>query len=423
MDIKDIINKKENNKELSHEELSFVIDNYVKGNITDADMTLFLKSVLKNSMSYKETSDMTEIMLNSGDKLDLSDIKGVKIDKHSTGGVGDKTTLVVAPLVASCGVLVAKMSGRSLGYTGGTIDKLESIHGFKTNLTLEEFKEQIKEIGVAVSGATLNFVPADKKIYALRDVTNTVSSIPLIASSIMSKKLASGADKIVIDVKVGSGALLHILKDARELAHYMVEIGKSHHKEAVCVLTNMDEPLGNAIGNELEVQEAIDTLNGKGPGDFTELVLTLSALMVSLGLNISSADAEDMVKKNLYNGKAYDKFVELVHHQNGRLYLRNNAKTMRINANTSGYLTKIETQKLGECARELGAGRLNKDDVIDNNVGFVLNKKVGDYVEQGDTILTVYYNDKDIKLNSIIECFHIEDKYVKPKPLIYEVIK
>jgi pyrimidine-nucleoside phosphorylase len=423
MNIKDIIEKKNNNQELTHDELAYAINNYVNNNISDNDMTLLLQAILKNGMTYEETSNMTEIMLNSGDKLDLSDIKDIKVDKHSTGGVGDKTTLVVAPLVASCGVKVAKMSGRSLGYTGGTIDKLESIHGFRTNLTLEEFKKQINDIGVAISGATLNFVPADKKIYALRDVTNTVSSIPLIASSIMSKKLASGADKIVIDVKVGSGALLHSLKEARELARYMVEIGKAHHKEVVCLLTNMDEPLGKAIGNELEVIEAIDTLNGKGPGDFTDLVLSLSATMVSLGLNISLTDAEIMVKTNLYNGKAYDKFAELVHAQGGRLYFHNNAKTMRINSLKAGYLTRIETKNLGECARELGAGRLNKDDIINSNVGFIINKKVGDYVEQGDELLTIYYDDKDIALSSILDCFIIEEKYVKPKPLIYEVIK
>jgi len=319
MNIIDIINKKRLKRELTREELEFAINSYLKQETSDAQMSSLLMAICINNMTSNEIFNLTEIFLNSGEKLDLSDIDKVKVDKHSTGGVGDKTTLVLVPLVASTGVPVAKMSGRSSGLTGGTIDKLESIPKFKTDLSLEHFINQVKEIGCAIVSQTGNLVPADKKVYALRDVTGTVESLPLIASSIMSKKLASGVDKIVIDLKVGDGALVKTLDDARVLGNVMVEIGKRYNKEVVCVVTNMNEPLGNAIGNTLEVLEAIETLQGKGPEDLRNVVLTLGSYMVSMSKGITYAEAQKELIENLTNGKAYNKFVEMVHKQGGDL--------------------------------------------------------------------------------------------------------
>jgi len=311
MNIIDIINKKRLKQELSREELEFVINSYLDKKIDDAQMSALLMAICINNMTYNEIFNLTDIFLNSGEKLDLSDINRIKVDKHSTGGIGDKTTLVLVPLVASTGVLVAKMSGRSLGFTGGTIDKLESIPNFKTALTVREFTNQVKEIGCAVASQTGNLVPADKKVYALRDVTGTVESLPLIAASIMSKKLASGVDKIVIDLKVGDGALVKTLDDAKILGDIMVQIGKHYNKEVVCVVTNMNEPLGNAVGNTLEVLEAIDTLKGKGPNDLRNIVLTLGSYMVSMAKGITYSQASKELSENLKNGKAYEKFVEM----------------------------------------------------------------------------------------------------------------
>ena len=423
MNIQELVSKKNEGLELTYEELEYIVTNYVNGNINDSDMTLFLKAVVNKSMTFDETSNLTTIMLNSGDKIDLSNINGVKVDKHSTGGVGDKTTLVLLPLVASCGVKVAKMSGRSLGHTGGTIDKLESIPGFKVELDLDTFINQVNKIGVALASQTGNLVPADKKIYALRDVTNTVSSIPLIASSIMSKKLASGADKIVLDVKVGKGALLENLKDAKTLANYMVHIGNSHNKETVCVLTNMNEPLGNAIGNMVEVEESINTLKGYGPSDLKELVLTLGSIMVSLGLGISIDEAYKMCVTNLENGNAYKKFVELVETQGGKLELINDSKKFSIKSNQSGFITKIDALMLGELVRKLGAGRLHKDDKIDHHVGFILSKKVGDFVLKDEELMKVYLTTKDCRIDDLLKCFTIENDFKEKDKLILEVIK
>lgn len=423
MNIQELVSKKNEGIELTYEELEYIVTNYVNGNINDSDMTLFLKAVVNKSMTFEETSNLTTIMLNSGDKIDLSNINGVKVDKHSTGGVGDKTTLVLLPLVASCGVKVAKMSGRSLGHTGGTIDKLESIPGFKVELDFDTFINQVNKIGVALASQTGNLVPADKKIYALRDVTNTVSSIPLIASSIMSKKLASGADKIVLDVKVGKGALLENLKDAKTLANYMVHIGNSHGRETVCVLTNMNEPLGNAIGNMVEVEESINTLKGYGPSDLKELVLTLGSIMVSLGLGISIDEAYKMCVTNLENGNAYKKFVELVETQGGKLELINDSKKFSIKSNQSGFITKIDALMLGELVRKLGAGRLHKDDKIDHRVGFILSKKVGDFVLKDEELMKVYLTTKDCRIDDLLKCFTIENDFKEKDKLILEVIK
>ena len=423
MNITDIIDKKLKNCALSYAEIKKMVMGYVDGTINDEDMTSFLKAIVKCGMTYEETSDLTKVMLESGKQIDLSCITGIKVDKHSTGGVGDKTSLVLLPLVASCGVKIAKMSGRSLGYTGGTIDKLESIPGFKVDMDQDSFIKQVNDIGLALVSQSGNLVPADKKIYALRDVTNTVSSIPLIASSIMSKKLASGADKIVLDVKVGRGALLEKIEDAKTLAQYMVHIGKSHGKETVCVLSNMNEPLGFAIGNMVEVEESILALKDEGPSDLKELVLTLGSIMVSLGLNIDGQKAYDMCVVNLKNGSAYAKFEEFVKAQNGTLNLINDSKKFSVKAHKTGYITYIDTLKLGELVRHLGAGRVNIDDVVDSRVGFILSKKVGDFVLKDEELLKVYLTSKDCLIRDLLDCFKIENDVCDKEKLILDIIK
>lgn len=424
MTIIDIIEKKKKNKELNYEEIKFFIDGYLDGSIKDYQASALLMAIYFNGMSDEETFNLTDVMLHSGNIIDLSNIKGIKVDKHSTGGVGDKTTLILAPLVASTGVCVAKMSGRGLGHTGGTIDKLEAIAGFNTALSEDQFIKQVNEIGVAVTGQTGNVAPADKKLYALRDVTGTVNSIPLIASSIMSKKLASGADKIVIDLKLGNGALVNTLDDARKLGNLMVKIGKKAGKEVICFITNMDEPLGRNIGNGLEVLEAIEVLKGAGPDDLKELIISLATEMVMLGKNISNEEAKKEVVANLSNGKAYNKFLEFVKYQAGDINKINiSNKIFSMKSNVQGFITSIDTLKLGELVRSLGAGRYSKDDVIDYGVGIVLNKKVGDFVLQNEEILKIYWNSKDVSINDVFNCFRIENDYKEKQPLIYEIIK
>lgn len=422
MTIIDIITKKKNKEELTYEEIKYAVDGYISGEILDYQMSSLLMAITIQGMTDRETFDLTEIMLNSGEKINLDDIQPV-VDKHSTGGVGDKTTLVLAPLVASCGVNVAKMSGRGLGFTGGTIDKLESIEGFNTSIDIASFKEQIKKINVAIVGQMGNLVPADKKIYALRDVTGTVESIPLIASSIMSKKLASGASSIVIDVKVGNGALMKTESDAKILAELLVKIGKKHNKKVVCFITDMEEPLGYTIGNSLEVLESINTLVGKGPKDLTHLVINLATYMVSFGKNIKLEDAYKEVTENLYNGKAYKKFQELVKSQNGDLRkIKISDKVILIKSKEDGYIKNINALKLGEIARILGAGRLNKEDKIDFEVGIVLNKKVGDKIKKGEELLKLYVKDKIVEENEILECFEITKTIEQPTKLIKTII-
>ena len=422
MDILEIIEKKEKNEKLTKEELKYAVDGFLEGKIKDYQMSAFLTEIDLLGLSEEESIDLTNIMLNSGETIKL-DIKPLA-DKHSTGGVGDKTTLIVAPLVASLGVNVAKMSGRGLGHTGGTIDKLESIKGFRTELTLDEFKNQVKKIGIALVGQMGNLVPADKKIYALRDVTGTVDSIPLIASSVMSKKLASGADTIVIDLKVGGGALVENLDEAKELGNLMVKIGNMNGKNTACLLTNMDEPLGYAVGNSLEVLESIETLKGNGPEDLNELVIRLSSLMVSLSKNIPLEEATNQVKENLYNGKGYEKFKEWIRAQGGDLDTIEIAKnTKEITSNGKGYIEKIDALKIGKLARILGAGRLTKDDIINHKVGIVLNKKVGDEVNIGDKLLTIYYEDKEINEKEVLDCFKINTNKVEKPKVIIDMIK
>ena len=422
MDILDIIDKKEKGEKLTKEELQYVIDGYLDGTIKDYQMSALLTEIDLLGLKEEETINLTDIMLHSGEILDLG-FDNI-VDKHSTGGVGDKTTIVLAPLVASLGVKVAKMSGRGLGHTGGTIDKLESIKGFKTSMSLDEFKNQVDKIGIALVGQMGNLVPADKKIYALRDVTGTVDSIPLIASSIMSKKLASGASSIVIDLKVGSGALVNNLDEAKELANLMVKIGHNNNKKTACVLTNMDEPLGYAVGNSIEVIEAINTLKGDGPKDLTDLVIKLGSLMVSMGLNISEEEAEEKVKENLYNGKGYEKMLEWVKAQGGDINNIPLAKhSKEIIAQTDGYISAINALEIGKLSRKLGAGRLTKDDEIDLTVGIILNHKVGEYVQKDETLATVFYNEKEVTDEEILSCFKFSENPVEEPKLIIDIIR
>lgn len=423
MTIIDIITKKKNKENLTYEEIKYAVDEYIKGNIKDYQMSSLLMAITIQGMTDEETFDLTDVMLKSGETIDLDNIQPV-VDKHSTGGVGDKTTLILAPLVASCGVNIAKMSGRGLGFTGGTIDKLESIPGFKTSIDLKRFKEQVKNINVAVVGQMGNLVPADKKIYALRDVTGTVESIPLIASSIMSKKLASGASSIVIDVKVGNGALMKTEGSAKLLAKLLVKIGKKYNKKVVCFITDMDEPLGYAIGNSLEVLESINTLIGKGPKDLTELVIELATHMVSIGKNIDIEEAKKQVIENINNGKAYEKFKEFVKEQEGNLNQIKISKNIEtIKSKKEGYISHINALELGEIARNIGAGRLNKEDNIDFEVGIVLNKKVGDHIKKDEELLKIYYNNKQVKEKEILDCFKITKTQPEKKELIKAIIK
>ena len=423
MDIVDIIVKKENNLELSKEEIDYAVDEYVKGNIDDSRMSSLLTAITINGMTFNETYNLTTSMLESGDKIDLSLIDGIKVDKHSTGGIGDKTTFVAVPLAASLGVKVAKMSGRSLGYTGGTIDKLESIPGFKTVLKPEEFIKEVNDINMAIVSQTENIVPADKKIYALRDYTGNTESIPLIASSIMSKKLASGSDKIVLDVKVGEGAFMKNIDDARKLTRLMVDIGNKHGKETVAILSNMEDPLGYAVGNSLEVKEAIETLKGNGDKNFTNLCVLIAAYMLHLSKSISIEDAIDMVKTNLYNGKGLKKLYEFISYQKGDISkIKESKNIVEIYSNKCGYVTDINSINLSKLVSKLGAGRINKDDEIDHSVGVVLNKKINDKVDINDLLLKVYCNG-EINPQEFIDLFTITENRKDDVKIVLDIIK
>lgn len=392
----DILNKKRIGKELSYKELDFIFNGYLDGTVKDYQMSSLLMAICINGMTDEEIYALTKIFIDSGEILSFDKELGIIVDKHSTGGVGDKTTLVIAPLVASCGVPVVKMSGRGLGYTGGTIDKLESIPGFKVNLTDDKILKQIKKIGVVSSAQTSNLTPLDKVVYALRDVTGTVSSIPLIAASIMSKKIAAGADKILIDVKVGKGALLKNREEAKKLSELMIKIGDFYQREVRCVISDMNSPLGYTIGNTLEVLEAIDVLQGKEYGNaFVDLCIELATDMVSMGKNISKHDAKLIVLESLNKGKAYEKFLELVKEQGGDLSkMILTAKKQKIKANRDGVIKKIDALEAGKLAVYLGAGRRNKDDKIDHSVGIKLHKLVGETVKKGDVLATLYVNSK-----------------------------
>ncbi len=403
MDILEIIGKKRDKLELSRDEIFYFVENYTCGIVTDYQAAALVMAIYINGMSDREITDLTLAMANSGDVLDLSSLGDV-VDKHSTGGVGDKVTLILMPLIASLGIPVAKMSGRGLGITGGTIDKLESIPGYNTSIDIETFMNNVKKHGISLMGQTLNLAPADKKLYALRDTINCTASIPLIASSIMSKKIAAGANKIVIDVTYGSGAFMKNIDDAKKLADIMTRIGRLANKETVCILTDMDKPLGFAVGNNLEVIEAIDVLKNRYiPKDVEEVILELGANMLILANKVNSIDdGKAMILENIKNGKGFEKLVELVSSQGGDVsYLEDTSKFKKakfiksIIASKSGRVLKLDANLVGKMSGYLGAGRIKKDDDIDVSVGFVFKKKNGDIVEKGDILGYIHGNDED----------------------------
>ncbi len=430
----DIIIKKRDGGELTKEEIDFFIQGYTRGEIPDYQAAAWAMAVLLNGMNPQETTDLTLAMIASGDQLDLSQVVPLAVDKHSTGGVGDKTTLVVEPLVSACGLPVGKMSGRGLGFTGGTLDKMESIPGFNCNLTEEQFMRQLKEVGVVLAGQTAELAPADGKLYALRDVTGTVDSIPLIASSIMSKKLAAGAQAIVLDVKTGLGAFMRDLEGARTLARLMVDIARLAGRKAVALLSDMNQPLGFAVGNALEVKEAIETLRGGGPPDFREHCLEVAdQLLVLGGVAEDEAAARPLLEAALADGRAWERFRDLVRAQGGDLaYVDDPSRLPRaaiietVPAPRSGYLAGIHARVVGETAVILGAGREKKGDPIDHAVGIEIHHKVGEYVEQGSPLFTIHANDADRLVEAgkrLMDAHTWSDEPVEPLPLFYGVVR
>jgi pyrimidine-nucleoside phosphorylase len=421
----DLIEKKRDGKELTTAEINFIIEGYTKDEIPDYQMSAFAMAVFFQDMTDRELADLTMAMVNSGDTIDLSTIEGIKVDKHSTGGVGDTTTLVLAPLVAALGIPVAKMSGRGLGHTGGTIDKLESIRGFHVEISKTEFVNLVNKNKIAVIGQTGNLTPADKKLYALRDVTATVNSIPLIASSIMSKKIAAGSDAIVLDVKTGAGAFMKTLADAKELAHAMVSIGNHVGRKTMAVISDMSQPLGFAIGNALEVKEAIDTLRGNGPKDLERLCLALGRQMVYLANKADSLEeAEEMLKEVIRNGKALEKFKVFIANQGGDASIVDHTEKLpqaayqiEVLAEKSGVVAEIVADAIGTAAMLLGAGRVTKESKIDLAVGLVLHKKVGDQVKIGDSLVTIHANRPavDDVIKKIYGNIHIADQGYSPR--------
>ncbi|RUL55092.1 pyrimidine-nucleoside phosphorylase [Lysinibacillus antri] len=429
----DIIEKKRNGEALTTEEIRFFVNGYTDGSIPDYQVSSLMMAIYFQDMNDRERADLTMAMVESGDQIDLSGIEGIKVDKHSTGGVGDTTTLSLAAMVAAVGVPVAKMSGRGLGHTGGTIDKLESIEGFHVEISNEQFIKQVNDIKTAVIGQSGNLTPADKKLYALRDVTGTVASIPLIASSIMSKKIAAGADAIVLDVKTGDGAFMKSLEDAQNLAHAMVQIGNSVGRKTMAIISDMSQPLGFAIGNALEVKEAIDTLKGEGPQDLMELCYTLGSQMVVLGGKASTLEeARKLLEEVVANGAALEVFKKFVVAQGGDASVVDNpdllpqAKyTCEVPAKSSGYVEKIEADDVGVAAMLLGAGRATKESTIDLAVGLVLHKKVGDQVQEGESLVTIHANSEDVTevMNKLYEHIVISKEKVEAPLLIKAVIK
>ncbi len=430
----DLIVKKRDGGELSHEEINFMIDGYTQGQIPDYQMSAMCMAILLRGMTDRETLDMTMAMVHSGETLDLSPIQGVKGDKHSTGGVGDKTSLVLCPMVAACGLKVAKMSGRGLGHTGGTIDKLESFPGFTTGISEETFFKNVNKIGIAIAGQTADLVPADKKLYALRDVTGTVPSIPLIVSSIMSKKLASGADVIVLDVKCGSGAFMKTEQDARTLAQGLTRIGRLAGRKCAAVITDMDQPLGWAVGNALEVKEAISVLKGEKGGDLLELCLTLgSCMLTEAGLAGSIEEARAKLEKTISDGTALEKLSQMVTAQQGdgrdvydtsRLPLA--PVQMEVPALEGGYVRRIEAEQVGLVSMHLGGGRATKDSEIDLSVGLVLHKKVGDSVEAGESLATIHASSQEKAAEAaelLRACYSLSPDPVQRSPFIKDIIR
>ncbi len=428
----DLIEKKRDGHALTNEEIQFIIDGYTKGEIPDYQMSAFAMAVFFQGMTEEETAALTMAMVHSGDVIDLSKIEGIKVDKHSTGGVGDTTTLVLGPLVASVGVPVAKMSGRGLGHTGGTIDKLESVPGFHVEIDNDEFIDLVNKNKIAVIGQTGNLTPADKKLYALRDVTATVNSIPLIASSIMSKKIAAGADAIVLDVKTGAGAFMKDLEGAKQLAKAMVEIGKRVGRKTMAIISDMSQPLGYAVGNALEVKEAIDTLKGEGPKDLEELCLTLGSHMVYLAEKASSLEeAREMLEKAMKDGSALEAFKTFLRAQGGDASVVDDPSKLpqasyqfELEANEDGYVSEIVADAVGTAAMLLGAGRATKESTIDLAVGLVLRKKVGDEVKKGESLVTIYSNTEQIDevKKMLTESIKISPNRVTAPTLIYDKI-
>ena len=427
----DLIKKKQEKKELTKEEIRYIIEGYTKDEIPDYQISAWAMAVFFNDMTDNERMELTLAIAESGDQINLSAIEGIKVDKHSTGGVGDTTTLILAPLVASLGVPVAKMSGRGLGHTGGTIDKLESISGFHVEISQEEFIDLVNRNKVAIAGQSGNLCPADKKLYALRDVTSTVDSLPLIASSIMSKKIASGADAIVLDVKVGAGAFMKTTEDAKKLAHAMVKIGKMAGRNTMAIISDMNQPLGEAVGNALEVEEAIETLKGRGPADLEELCLELGAQMVYLGGKAKNlSEAKELLKEKLYNGEALEKFKVFVESQGGNSAVVDDYQLLPqasfqkdVLAEKEGYVTEIIADLIGRAAMELGAGRATKESKIDLAAGLRVLKKVGTPISKGDPLVTLYANTEDFEQSErmVQEAYVIGDEQIQ-LTLIHEII-
>ena len=433
MNIQEIISKKRDGLVLSRDEISYFIKEYTNGNITDYQAAALVMAIYINGLNKEETTNLTLEMANSGEILDLSSISNIVVDKHSTGGVGDKITIILMPIIASLGIPVAKMSGRGLGFTGGTVDKLESIPGYKTSLSIDRFIENVKNIGISVIGQTGNLAPADKKIYALRDAISCVASMPLIASSIMSKKIAAGANKIVLDVTCGSGAFMKTKEDAITLSNMMKDIGKLAGRETVCVITNMDEPVGYNVGNTLEIIETIECLKGNMPEDIKEIITTIGSYIIKLaGFGDNLEENKVKILENINNGKAYNKFIELVQNQDGDIeYIKNPEKfekakyILEVKSDKDGIVQSLSALKVGKISVNLGAGRVKKEDDIDKAVGIVLNKKVSDKVKIGDTLALIYANDEE-KGNQAVEdlknTYIISDKEVEKEKIIIEVI-
>lgn len=429
----DIIRDKRDGKELSEAQIRFFIEGYTAGDIPDYQASALMMAIYFKGMTEQETVILTDAMARSGDMVDLSRFGTKSVDKHSTGGVGDKTSLIVAPIVAALGGKVTKMSGRGLGHTGGTVDKLESINGYKTDISSADFLSQIENVGMAIIGQSGNLTPADKMLYALRDVTATVDSIPLITSSIMSKKIAAGSHNIVLDVKVGSGAFMKTLKDAEALAFEMVKIGKGCGRKVAAVLTNMDTPLGTNIGNSLEVIEAVEILKGNIINDLSEVCIILAAQMVSLCLETGIDEAENMVREAILSGKAYEKCKEWIASQGGDVRLLDNPSLFKqplcsfeVKANKSGYIVSMDAEKIGNTATVLGAGRKTKSDVIDYSAGIILKAKTGDYVNEGDILCTLYTDNEFVISNAAqmyLDAIALGDTKQDPLPLVYKTVK
>lgn len=433
MGMYNIIKKKRDKEELSTEDIRFVVENYTKGSIPDYQVSALLMAIFLNKMNKRETLDLTKAIIESGDTVDLSSIEGIKVDKHSTGGVGDTTTIVLGPMIAACNVPFVKMSGRGLGHTGGTLDKLESIEGFRVELDTNEFIRNSNEIKISLCSQTANITPADKKFYALRDVTATVEDLSLIASSIMSKKLAIGSDAIILDVKVGSGAFMKNIDDAVSLAKEMVDIGEGYGRETIALITNMDEPLGNAIGNNLEIKEAIKVLQGEGPEDLYNICLELGSRLLVLAKRVANEEeGKILLEEKIRTGEAFEKFVELVKYQDGNVEHIKNIDLfpkaefiIEVESDKEGYVQSLNAEEIGRIALGLGAGRETMDSKIDFTAGIVLNKKVDDKVKKGEVLGWIHGNDLEkanLAVSKVKEIFHIGERNREPKKLIYGIV-